>query len=126
MKVWIGDLGYVLTSKEYHHVLDKCHWGDRWDNKYVDNEWIGNPIPLSQEDEDELLESDDYEDCPVNRHVFLLATWNGDGRFKDDEGREYCVDSGQICMILVDDIDESMKDKMSLRHDHEEYEWNFF
>lgn len=38
------------------------------------------------------------------REVFIFGTEHGDGRYKDQFGNTYCVDSGTIGAIRVEDI----------------------
>ena len=68
-KVWIGDFGYVLTDEQYRRVHSECSW-NRWDNKFVDNEWIGNPLSIDEIEDDE--EEEDEESDPG----ITLNTWH--------------------------------------------------
>ena len=63
--------------------------------------WIGDPCHVLTSDQyDQVLDRNDPEvDVDETFTCVVYNTWNGDGTFTDQHGREYIVDSGQLCVI---------------------------
>lgn len=77
-KYYIGDLCYVMTDKEWDQFCDITIKNDR------------------------CLEGE--FNMPDGRRFATYGTAYGDGCYKDQYGREYCVDAGLIGCIRVEDI----------------------
>ena len=91
-----GDLCYVLNDSEWNTVcyLDSFHRGLGDD---FDPQGFLEPENTSLEDEF------------AGRPFYLLKTAWGDGIYEGSDGKSYCVDSGTLGAIAVDDIVEKEK-----------------
>ena len=76
---YLGDLCYVLNDSTWSEVCSLVLNG----NSVVDGEF----------------------NLPDGRRFAMYSTAYGDGTYEDQEGSEYCVDSGSIGCILLDDVD---------------------
>jgi hypothetical protein len=93
---FVGDICYVLNSNEWDTVccLDSFYrgLGDDFDPQgFLD------------------IENASLEDDFAGRPFYLLKTACGDGIYEGSDGKSYCVDSGTIGAIAVDDIIEKEK-----------------
>ena len=64
--------------------------------------WIGDPCYVLTESQYEQVIDRDLYDPEVDLGDFtciVYNTWGGDGTFTDQNGKEYLVDSGQLCVI---------------------------
>jgi len=86
-KYYVGDLCYVLNSKDDEIWMEVC-------------DLLWNPESSSESEVHTLKDG---------REFAILSTAYGDGTYTDQEGREYAVDSGTIGCILADQctIDKS-------------------
>jgi hypothetical protein len=118
-KYYIGDLCYVLTSDDWwtycaaydNKPCDTCHEEDGYDPSI----WID-----PEAGEWEAYLADDGKE--PWRPCLAFSTAFGDGCYRDQEGREYCVDSGGIGCIRVDHANpEKLADALErgLGHLHE-------
>ncbi len=109
MRVFIGDPCYVMTRDDYFTMLSLRGWEDDCDdgtscvpNCFFDGE---DEEDVCEWNRDEYWENTYSPLYPVGpngdplRVVKVTDTWVGDGVYGDEEGREYCVDSGQIGIV---------------------------
>jgi hypothetical protein len=78
---YVGDLCYVIRDKDWDEVC-KLLFANRDDRNCSEGEF----------------------NLSDGRRFAILSTAWGDGRYYDEEGREYPVDSGSIGCILTKDI----------------------
>jgi hypothetical protein len=101
---YVGDLCYVLNR-------------DEWDTVCL--------YDIDPEDPEGFLDPDGYDlfKPGSGRPFFILRTACGDGCYEGSDGKSYCVDSGTMGIIAVDDISEKEKLKEAvekgLGHLHE-------
>jgi len=113
---YVGDLAYVLNYDEWNTVcgLDSFYPGQDPDD--FDPEGYLDP------------ENTSYEDDKAGRPFYILKTAYGDGCYQGSDGKSYCVDSGTIGCIAVDDVNEKeqLEDavKRGLGHLHEFEDFN--
>ena len=68
--------------------------------------WIGDPCyVLTESQYEQVIDRDLY--CPevdVDETFTCVVynTWGGDGTFTDQNGKEYIVDSGQLCILPLE------------------------
>ena len=65
--------------------------------------WVGDPCYVLNDDQYETVL--DRSDPEVDLEDFSCVVYNtfcGDGRFYDQNGKEYIVDSGQLCIIPLE------------------------
>lgn len=93
---WIGDLCYVMHGE----------WSEVCTLTIKDNECLEGGFNL-----------------PDGRRFVLKHTQNGDGCFRDQNGKEYPVDAGLIGVIALEDITSDEKNDISLGNI---YEFNVF
>jgi hypothetical protein len=77
-KYYIGDLCYVMDTKEWREICDIIIRG----NKCLDGEF----------------------ELPDGRRFAIYSTAHGDGEYYDQYGHTYSVDAGSIGCILMSDI----------------------
>ena len=92
------------------------------DLKYLIEEYVEAMGGSEQYERDEELKDISgnplhYLDLDVD--ICRSSTWNGDGTFQDQEGNEYQVNSGMLCVVKASDIPEAHRDSAkSLGHFH--------
>ena len=60
---------------------------------------------LTDEQYETVIDRDPYHpevDVDESFSVIVYNTWNGDGTFTDQNGKEYIVDSGQLCVLPLE------------------------
>jgi hypothetical protein len=93
---YVGDLCYVMNTDEWFTL---CCKDDFYSGMGDDFDPQGFLDP----------ENTSFEDNFAGRPFYLLKTAFGDGCYRGSDGKEYCVDSGTIGAIAVDDISEKEK-----------------
>jgi len=97
-KYYVGDLCYVINETNWDELLDTTNYFEGGSFIFKDKEG------------------------------FVANTAYGDGRYYDDEGREYCVDAGLIGVIPFEIIDDNFEGKggqiIEFTHDFNAYEEN--
>ena len=86
--------------------------------------WVGDPCLVLTEDQyDTLL--DRYEDGEVDMGEFTCIVYStgGDGFFRDQNDKEYIVDSGQLCVIPLDFVTPRESHYLSCGNVHDDKEW---
>jgi hypothetical protein len=105
---YVGDLCYVLNTDQWFTVCAHDFAPDS-DGDY-DPESFLDP------------EAWDWENYQAAKPFYIFRTAYGDGCYSDQEGRQYCVDSGTIGCIRTDYADpEKLADAVArgLGHLHE-------
>ncbi len=66
--------------------------------------WIGDPCYVLTDDQFEqvLDRNGDEVDVDETFTCVVYNTWGGDGTFTDQNGKEYIVDSGQLCVLPLE------------------------
>jgi hypothetical protein len=86
-KYYVGDLCYVMTNDEWEEVCDM-----------IAPPFTGMGVPPSTDETEGKLQLAD------GRKFAIYSTAYGDGIYSDNYGRSYCVDSGTLGIIKVEDI----------------------
>ena len=76
---WVGDLCYVMHPE----------WSELCSIMFAEDDMVEGELTVQ------------------NKRIFLASTAYGDGRFNDNVGRLYGVDSGSLGIIAVENIAES-------------------
>jgi hypothetical protein len=113
-RYYIGDLCYVLNSEE-------------WNTYCANYDWEHDANTCKDEDGydcENCLEPEkfDWDNLGAERPYFAFPTAFGDGRYSDQFGNQYCVDSGGIGAIRVEHANpEKLADAIErgLGHIHE-------
>jgi hypothetical protein len=103
MKFYVGDLCYVLNDDDWNTYCSSYDWEHPCDT-HSDPDGYDPEIWLSAEgiDTDTWLQDDGAESW---RPCLTYGTAYGDGRYNDQDGNPYSVDSGGIGCIRVDHAD---------------------
>jgi len=112
---YICVIDYVIdyensVFKSEKEALDRCRVDD--DGCWILKEkimpagtyFVGDPLCVIKEEHEYLMEVSPSRSIFVDTngiHFGMFDTYMGDGVFKDDEGREYPVDSGRIAILPI-------------------------
>ena len=93
--------------------------------------WIGDPCyVLTDSQMDQVRDRYDQEvDVDETFSVIVYDTWNGDGTFTDQNGKEYIVDSGMLCVLPLECVyhDPERPWLVDCGQVHDEKDWvNFY
>lgn len=94
---YVGDLCYVMNSDEWFTVCMLDSFYPCADPDDFDAQGFLEP------------ENTSFDDDFAGRPFYLLKTAFGDGCYRGSDGKDYCVDSGTLGAIAVDDIVEKEK-----------------
>lgn len=110
-------LEWVADEEREEELKDPDELSDLIDD-YV-SEQLGGTEQYEQDSE--LMGPDGCcaEDLVLDIDICRSGTWNGDGTFQDQEGNEYGVSSGMLCVVRAGDIPSEHRDSAkTLGHFH--------
>lgn len=80
---------------------------------------MGGSEQYEQDEELRDIDGDTSDDLILDIDLCRSGTWNGDGIFQDQEGNEYGVSSGMLCVVRAGDIPGEHRDSAkTLGHFH--------